>query len=289
MTVLVFGGDGQVGRELVRAGDVVALVRRDADLCDAAAVAEKIRALRPSVVINAAAYTAVDRAEEDEALAQAVNGAAPGAMARACAEIGVPFLHISTDYVFDGTGDKGWKPGDVARPVGAYGRSKLAGEVAVAAAGGRHAILRTSWVFSAHGANFVKTMLRLGAARDRVDVVADQVGGPTAAADIARALLGMAQAFLDGDGKSGIYHFSGEPDISWAGFAREVFAQAGLAVTVREINGAQYPTPAARPANSRLDCGDLARDFGILRPDWRAGLAEVLAELADFKVQIPDG
>ena len=279
MTILVFGKDGQVGRELVRARDVVALGRTDADLRDPAACAAKISDLRPSLVINAAAYTAVDRAEEEEALAQVVNGEAPGAMARACAQLSIPFLHISTDYVFDGTGDKPWCTGDAVGPLGAYGRTKLAGEAAVAAAGGKYAILRTAWVFSAHGSNFVKTMLRLGAERGTVSVVADQVGGPTAARDIADALLEMADQMAAG-AAGGLYHYAGAPDVSWAGFAREIFDQAGLTVEVTDIASSQFPTPAARPANSRLDCGDLKRDFGIARPDWRIALADVLAELA---------
>jgi len=289
MTILVFGKSGQVGRELARRGSVVSLGRDAADLADPAACAAKIHEIRPNLVINAAAYTAVDTAETDEAAAWVANTDAPGAMAAACAQFAVPFLHISTDYVFDGSGDQPWRVGDKTNPISVYGRSKLAGEVAVVAAGGACAILRTSWVFSAHGANFVKTMLRLAAKHDRLNVVADQVGGPTAAADIAEALLLMAKAFLAGRGVSGIYHFSGAPDVSWAGFAREVFKQSGLAVQVNDIGTDQYPTPAARPANSRLDCHDLARDFAIARPNWRLSLAEVLAELADIKVQNPGG
>jgi len=289
MTVLVFGKSGQVGRELARRGTVVSLGRDDANLADPAACAAKIHEMRPDLVINAAAYTAVDAAESDEAAAFVVNADAPGAMAVACARIGVPFLHISTDYVFDGSGDQAWRVGDETGPVSAYGRSKLAGEAAVVAAGGPHAILRTSWVFSADGANFVKTMLRLAASRDNLNVVADQVGGPTAAADIADALLVMAEAFLAGRGASGIYHFAGAPDVSWADFAREIFAQSGQAVAVSDIPSEQYPMPAARPANSRLDCRDLARDFAISRPEWRSSLADVLAELADIKVQNLDG
>ena len=276
--ILVFGKGGQVGRELARARDVLALDRDEADLGDPAACAAKIRELAPSLVINAAAFTAVDGAEAEEPLAQVVNGAAPGAMAVACAEWGIPFLHISTDYVFDGAGEMPWAPGDAVGPLGAYGRSKLAGEWAVAAAGGGFAILRTSWVFSAHGRNFVTTMLRLGAARGAVSVVADQVGGPTAAADVARALFGLGHQMLAGQ-PGGIYHYSGAPDVSWAGFAREIFDQAGMDVEVSDISSAEFAAKAARPANSRLQCSDLQRDFGIARPDWWAGLADVLAAL----------
>jgi dTDP-4-dehydrorhamnose reductase len=230
-------------------------------------------------VINAAAWTAVDKAETDEAAATIVNGAAPGAMARACVERNVPFLTISTDYVFDGSGEQPFRPGDPTGPLGAYGRSKLAGEQAVQAAGGQALILRTSWVVSAHGANFVKTMLRLGAARDTLPVVADQVGGPTPAAAIADALLICARAMRAG-APGGVHHFAGAPDISWAGFARKIFGRAGLACQVEDIPTEAYPTPARRPKNSRLDCSDLERAFGIKRPDWRAGLDDILKELS---------
>ncbi|MFN7050497.1 MAG: dTDP-4-dehydrorhamnose reductase [Gemmobacter sp.] len=278
MTVLVFGQTGQVARELARqAPDAVHLGRGQADLSDPAACTAAIRAHAPAVVINAAAYTAVDRAETDEATALQVNGAAPGAMAQACADLGIPFLHVSTDYVFDGSGTAPWKPEDPVAPLGAYGRSKLAGEQAVRAAGGRHVILRTSWVFSSHGANFVKTMLRLGADRPALRVVADQIGGPTPAGGIAAALLTMADALRQG-AAGGTYHYAGAPDTSWACFARETFAQAGLAVTVEDIPTEAYPTPARRPLNSRLDCATLA-DFGIARPDWQQALAEVVSEL----------
>lgn len=278
MTVLVFGQTGQVAQELARrAPDAVYLGRGQADLSDPAACTAAIRAHAPEVVINAAAYTAVDRAETDEAAALQVNGAAPGAMAQACADLGIPFLHVSTDYVFDGSGTAPWKPEDPVAPLGAYGRSKLAGEQAVRAAGARHVILRTSWVFSAHGANFVKTMLRLGADRPALRVVADQIGGPTPAGGIAAALLTMADALRQG-AAGGTYHYAGAPDTSWACFARETFAQAGLAVTVEDIPTEAYPTPARRPLNSRLDCATLA-DFGIARPDWQRALAEVVSEL----------
>jgi len=229
-------------------------------------------------VINAAAYTAVDRAETEEALAQTVNGAAPAAMAKAAARRGLPFLQISTDYVFDGAGTAPRKPGDPVAPLGAYGRSKLAGEAGVREAGGTHVILRTSWVFSAHGTNFVKTMLRLAESRDKLTVVADQVGGPTPAAAIADALFAMAKGLAVDPGLSGTYHFSGAPDVSWADFAREIFRQSGRATLVEDIPSAAYPTPARRPANSRLDCASLAA-FGLARPDWRAHLSDILTEL----------
>jgi dTDP-4-dehydrorhamnose reductase len=281
VSLLVFGRTGQVARELALLAPEATVLGRDAaDLSDPEACAAAIAAHAPDAVINAAAWTAVDRAEEEEALATRINGAAPGAMARACAARGIPFVHISTDYVFDGSGTRPWRPDDPPAPLSAYGRSKLAGEAALRAAGGAHAILRTSWVFSAHGANFVKTMLRLGAERDSLRIVADQVGGPTPAAAIAAACLALAEALAKDPDKAGTYHFAGAPDVSWAGFACEIFARAGLRVAVEEIATAGYPTPARRPLNSRLDCDETGRVFGIPRPDWRAGLAQVLAQLA---------
>lgn len=278
--ILVFGQSGQVARELARlAPDARFLGRADVDLSDPDAAAAQVAVHRPDVIINAAAYTAVDRAESDGDLARAVNAYAPGAIAHAAARLGVPFLHISTDYVFDGSGHGPRAETAATGPLGVYGATKLAGEDAVASAGGNWAILRTSWVFSAHGANFVKTMLRLGADRDELGIVADQIGGPTPAADIAQTLLTMANRMLQADSPQGIYHFSGAPDVSWADFAGEIFVQARLNCRVRDITTADYPTPARRPFNSRLDCTKLARDFGIERPDWRAGLASVMKDL----------
>src|SRR6056297_2376052 len=281
--ILVFGETGQVARELRAQAPVTALGRGRADLADPSACADAIMRTDAAAVINAAAYTAVDRAEAEEDLAMAINGVAPAAMARACAARKRPFVHISTDYVFDGTGSAPWRPEDATGPLGAYGRTKLAGEEGVREAGGRHAILRTSWVFSAHGGNFVKTMLRLSETRDSLDIVADQVGGPTAASDIASACLtlahGLASGQGSGQGRGGTYHFAGAPDVSWADFAREIFAQAGRAVTVRDIPAAQFPTKARRPANSRLDCTTLQQDFGIPRPEWRQSLAATLETL----------
>ncbi len=284
MTILVFGATGQVATELrVREPGAIFLGRDRADLSDPAACAAVIREIHPDAVINAAAWTAVDKAEAEEEAATVVNGAAPAAMARAAAELGVPFVQISTDYVFDGTGETPFTPGHVTAPLGAYGRSKLAGEVGVIAAGGIHAILRTSWVFSAHGANFVKTMLRLSETRDKLSVVADQIGGPTPARAIAAACLAIAHQLSADPSKGGIYHFSGTPDASWADFAREIFAQAGRATTVEDIPTSAYPTPAKRPANSRLDCTTTKKVFGIERPDWKAELGLVLAELGAEK------
>ncbi|MDG3039665.1 dTDP-4-dehydrorhamnose reductase, partial [Roseicyclus marinus] len=234
-------------------------------------------------VINAAAYTAVDRAESEEDLATTINGHAPGAMARACADLGIPFVHISTDYVFAGAGNRPWKPEDPTGPLGAYGRSKLAGETAVRAAGGPHAILRTSWVFSAHGNNFLKTMLRLGAERETLTVVADQIGGPTPARAIAAACLSIASQLAEAPDKTGTYHFAGAPDTSWADFARAIMAAAGLSCRVADIPTSAYPTPAKRPANSRLECSTTKAVFGIDRPDWQTATRDIVASLTQRK------
>lgn len=279
--ILVFGETGQVARELAAHPGVTCLGRDQADLSDPAACAAAILAAEPDAVINAAAYTAVDLAETEEPLATVINGQSPGIMARVCAGLEIPFVHISTDYVFDGSGTDPWRPGDATGPLGAYGRSKLAGEQAIAAAGGTWAVLRTSWVVSAHGNNFVRTMLRLGAQRDALSIVADQIGGPTPARDIAVACLNMAKTLGSEPEKGGVYHFAGSPDVSWAAFAREIFARAGLTCAVSDIPSADYPTPAARPRNSRLDCSDFESNFGLKRPDWRVGLAAILKDLGE--------
>lgn len=286
MRALVFGATGQVGRELMRAAPrrgvaATALTRAEVDLTAAADCAAAIRTMAPDVVINAAAYTGVDAAEEDHARARAVNAEAPGAMAAAAAERGVPLVHISTDYVFDGDQPRPWREDDPTGPLGAYGASKLAGEEAVRAAGGPHVILRTAWVFSAHGANFVKTMLRVGRGRDEVRVVADQQGGPTPAADIASAIWTVAEVWRAGRGVAGTWHYAGAPATTWAGFAEAIFARSGWSSPPRvvPITTAEWPTPARRPANSVLDCTAIAQAYGIAQPDWRAGLDAVVREL----------
>lgn len=279
--ILVFGKTGQVARALQTVLPAARFLGRDeADLAQPEACAEWITRLSPEAVINAAAYTAVDKAEEEEELATAVNGAAPGCMAEACAGLGIPFVHISTDYVFDGAGETPFNPEGSTAPLGAYGRSKLAGEKAVRAAGGVSAILRTSWVFSATGSNFVKTMLRLGAERDKLTIVADQVGGPTPARAIAEACAAIARQLVNAPDRTGTYHFSGAPDVSWAEFARCFFELAGLKVEVEDIPSSAYKTPAVRPLNSRMDCASLSR-FGLSRPDWRAELQTVIDELRE--------
>lgn len=280
MNILLFGQTGQVAREIRMQAEVTALGRAQADLNDPAGCAAAILSHRPDVVINAAAYTAVDRAESEPQDAHRINADAPTEMAKACAALGIPFLHISTDYVFAGTGTKPWTPQDAVAPSNVYGRTKLAGEEGVRNSGARHAILRTSWVFSAHGANFVKTMLKLSQTRDALTVVDDQIGGPTPARAIAAAILQMAQAMHAGHG-GGTYHFAGTPVASWADFAREIFAQAERTTRVTGIPTTDYPTPAARPLNSRLDCASLQSDFGIMPPDWKDALRILLKDLSN--------
>ena len=285
MKYLVFGGTGQLARELARRTNDASLQfcdRSVADFTDPAACAAIVAQTDADAIINAVAYTAVDKAEEDEATALLVNGTTPGALARAAAARDLPFVHVSSDYVFDGAGSQPFHPDDRTAPLGAYGRSKRAGEVAVQSAGGRYAILRSSWVVSAHGHNFVKTMLRLGKQRSTLAVVADQVGGPTPAAALADACLAAGAGLLQDASLSGIYHVSGAPDVSWADFAREIFAQAGLSCTVEDIPSSAYPTPARRPKNSRLDNSGFEHAFGRPRPDWRIGLKDILHDLGEI-------
>jgi len=286
MKALVFGKTGQVATELVKLASqdimIDALARDQPYLTNPVECAKRIADSDADVVINAAAYTAVDQAESEPELAMAVNGVAPTAMALAAAEKGVPFLHVSTDYVFDGTGHLPFSPDDKTAPLGVYGRTKREGENGVRAAAGCHAILRTSWVFSAHGGNFVKTMLRLSDTRPELGIVSDQIGGPTSAADIAATLLEMARQMHAG-AQGGTYHYSGAPNTSWAGFAKEIFVQVQRDVRVNEIATVDYPTPAQRPLNSRLDCAALETDFGIKQPDWTVGLARVLKALNEAK------
>lgn len=282
MKCLVFGKTGQVAVELQRAipasWEACFLGRDQADLADPAACAHTIMDFTPDVVINAAAYTAVDRAEEEPEIAHRVNAEAPAAMAAAAKQVDAAFLHISTDYVFDGSGHTPFKPGDPTGPLGVYGLSKLAGEQAIAEVGGNWLVLRTSWVVSGHGANFVKTMLRLGAERESLNVVHDQIGGPTPAKAFAEALVQCASAMRGGQG-GGLYHFAGTPWTSWADFARSIMEGAKLDCRIDSIPTSDYPTPALRPGNSRLDCSTFESDFGIAQPDWRAHLPAIITEL----------
>lgn len=289
MKVLVIGTRGQLARSLSEAASArqlpIRLIGRpDLDLSDVHGVRTAITAAQPGVVINAAAYTAVDRAESDAIAAFAVNAAAPEAMAQACEDLGVPFVHISTDYVFDGTKDAPYVEDDPAAPLGIYGRSKLDGEQRVAAACARHLILRTAWVYSPFGSNFVRTMLRLAEARSEIAVVDDQVGNPTYAPHLASAILTLTERLMDDcDVPWGLYHLAGSGEATWCDLAREVLAVSsqlgGPTASVRAITTAEYPTAARRPANSRLDCSRARRLLGIGLPHWQEGVAQCVARL----------
>ena len=277
--ILVFGKTGQVASALQAFRNVQALGRDQAELSDPQSCADAIRFYSPKAVINAAAYTAVDKAESEADLAHMINGEAPGVMAKTCAEMSIPLVHISTDYVFDGSGIKPWQVSDAPNPQNIYGKSKLQGERAIEASGCVYAILRTSWVVSAQGSNFVKTMLHLAETRDSLHVVEDQIGGPTCARDIADACISIAKQLIKAPTKMGLYHYSGQPDISWCQFANEIFEQTGRQITVTPISTSDYPTAALRPSNSRLNCAAIQDVFGISRPYWRDGLEHILEEL----------
>ncbi|KAB0616673.1 dTDP-4-dehydrorhamnose reductase [Castellaniella defragrans] len=291
MRLLVTGRDGQLGFELRRAlaplGEVAAIDRADCDLSDAAAIRAAVRRHRPDVIVNAAAYTAVDRAEQDAALAQAINGAAPGVFGEEAARLGAQVVHFSTDYVFDGAGPDPYRETDRPAPQNVYGATKLAGEAALAASGARHLIFRTSWVVGAHGGNFAKTMLRLAAERDSLSIVADQIGAPTSAALLADV---TAHAIRAGrDLADGVYHLTAGGSTSWHAYARHVIERARAAGrpvrvapdAILPIATADYPTPARRPANSRLDTQKIRAALGIHLPDWRDGVDYVLDQLLD--------
>jgi dTDP-4-dehydrorhamnose reductase len=290
MRILLLGGTGQVGEEFRAlappAGvEVVAPGRVTLDLQDADAVARVIAAEPWSVVINAAAYTAVDRAEGEEAIAFAVNAGAPSRLAIETGSRGIPLVHISTDYVFDGRKGSPYVEQDETAPLNVYGRSKLAGEVAVRAANPRHIILRTSWVFSPYRTNFVKTILRLAAERDRLTVVADQRGCPTAARDIARACLDVAMrcASAPEQGAYGVYHFAGAGEASWFELATAIVdisaARRARSPQVVPIRTVDYPTPATRPPDTRLDCTAIVREFGVSLRPWRQALEATIERL----------
>jgi len=290
--ILVFGGGGQLGRALAESGQsssteavVVVLERSAADITNADDVMRVFEKFRPAVVINAAAYTAVDAAESHEAMAFRSNAMGPHNLALACAGAHIPLLHVSTDYVFPGTGEVPWSPADPIAPVNAYGRSKLAGEWAVQAAHRHSYIFRTSWVFSPWGNNFVKSMLRLGAARAELAIVNDQHGCPTYALDLAATLLKIAAGLLQGQSFTpGIYHFSNTGATTWFDFANAVFeiaARSGyVRPRLRPITTAEYPSPAARPQWSVLDCRATIRHFGLTIPAWRDALQRCMDRLA---------
>lgn len=291
MRIAVTGKTGQIVTALIERGtaaghEVVALGRPELDLAAPKTVAAVIAAAAPDVVISAGAYTAVDRAEAEADLAYVVNGTGAGAVAEAAKAIGVPVVHISTDYVFDGLADRPYVESDLTAPNGVYGASKLAGEQAVLAAYPENsAVLRVAWVYSPFGGNFVKTMLRLAADRDELSIVADQIGNPTSALDIADGILLVATNLVADPAPTlrGIFHMTAAGEASWADFAEAIFAvsarNGGPSATVRRIPTVDYPTPAARPANSRLDCGLIARLHGVTLPGWQGSLDTVIARL----------
>lgn len=293
MKLLLLGGNGQVGRELRRSlqplGELVVATRGGsatdlvADFDAPESLEQLVHRIAPDVVVNAAAYTAVDRAETDADAAFRVNAAAPAALARACARQDALLVHYSTDYVFSGAGTRPYREDDPTAPLGVYGASKLAGEEAIRDSGARHAILRTAWVYAAHGKNFLLTMLRLGKEREELRVVADQIGAPTPAHWIADATAGLVRQGVD---TSGIWHLTAAGQASWHGFATAIFEEAdaagllGRVPRIVPIPSSDYPTPARRPAYSVLATDRLRADFGITPPSWREGLREVVAQLS---------
>ncbi|WP_337270873.1 dTDP-4-dehydrorhamnose reductase [Oryzifoliimicrobium ureilyticus] len=289
--MVVTGKEGQVVQSLLERAkqqqmfEVIALGRPQMDLSQPEGLFDAIASVQPDIIVSAAAYTAVDQAESDEESAQVVNGLAPGKLAEAAARLNVPIVHLSTDYVFDGSKSDPYLETDTVAPLGAYGRSKLAGEQAVAAATDNHAILRTAWVYSPFGKNFLKTMLKVAESRDELNVVDDQRGNPTSALDIADAVLQVAANLLDSDSRSqrGVFHMTASGEASWADFAIEIFKQSqalnGPHAVVHRIPSSSYPTPAKRPANSRLNCTKLLDVHGVQLQDWRQSAAEIVARL----------
>lgn len=294
MSILLIGKNGQVGFELQRSlaplGPVVALGSAECNLSQPESIRQAVRRHRPTIIVNAGAYTAVDRAETERDLAFAINGTAPGILGAEASAIGALVVHYSTDYVFDGHGTRPYRETDPTAPQSAYGRSKLEGEVQLAAATPRHLILRTSWVVGVHGTNFAKTMLRLAAERDELHVVDDQIGAPTSASLIADCTAHMIRPFLGHERQafpSGIYHLAAGGETSWHGYARHIIArarQAGQPLRVSPdrvipIRSTDYPTQARRPHNSRLDTTRLRDTFGLTLPDWREGIGHILQQI----------
>ncbi|OGA68034.1 MAG: dTDP-4-dehydrorhamnose reductase [Betaproteobacteria bacterium RIFCSPLOWO2_12_FULL_65_14] len=281
MKILVIGPSGQVGSTLLETlpaiGEVIAAGRRDLDLCKKESIAKALAAARPDVIVNAAAYTAVDQAETEEALAMAVNRDGPALLAEEAARRGALLVHFSTDYVFDGEKPSPYVESDATNPLNAYGRSKLAGEQAIQRSGCRHLIFRTSWVYSHIGRNFLLTMRRLARDKRELRVVDDQHGAPTSSRMLADAVPRAITAVLHDSSLGGLYHMSAQGSTTWCGFARAI---VGDHVKVLPISSSEYPTPARRPRNSVLDNSKLEQDFGIRLPSWQSGLNDVLGALA---------
>ena len=296
MKILLFGCNGQVGWELQRSlaplGDVVALGSQGADgLCgdfaDPEGIARTVREVRPDAIVNAAAYTAVDKAESEPQRAEQVNALTPGVIAQVAHELDAWLLHYSTDYVFDGGGTRPWRESDATGPLGVYGRTKLAGEQAIAKAHGKHLILRTSWVYAARGGNFARTMLRLARERERLTVVDDQFGAPTGAELLADASAHALRTLAAGGGRAGTYHVAAAGETNWHGYARFVVGKAQQAgqtfkagpEQVDAVPSSAFPTPARRPHNSRLDTSSFRTTFGLVLPPWEQGVARMLQEI----------
>lgn len=279
MRILLTGAGGQVGWELkstlAALGEVRAFDRARLDLADTPRLIAAVRAMQPDAIVNAAAYTAVDKAETEREAAFAVNATAPRVLAEEARRAGVLLVHYSTDYVFDGGKATPYVEDDSTGPLGVYGESKLAGEQAIAASGCRHLILRTSWVYGPRGRNFLLTMLRLAKERPELRVVDDQLGAPTSSLAIARATATLLDRRAQG-----LYHMTAAGETSWCGFARAILKRAGIATPVIAIRTEDYPTPARRPRNSRLDCGRLRADFSLVLPPWEKGLSEVMCSVA---------
>ncbi|WP_454913982.1 dTDP-4-dehydrorhamnose reductase [Stutzerimonas chloritidismutans] len=294
MKILITGSKGQLARELqlelAGAGKLLALGHNALDLSDSDQVREQVRLLRPDLIINAAAYTAVDPAESHRELAFAVNARGPQVLAEEAARLGVPLIHYSTDYVFDGRKAEPYCEADVPQPLSVYGASKLAGEQAIQAVGGEYLILRTSWVYSQQGKNFLLTMQRLLQERDALSVVSDEIGAPTWAATIARTTAEMVRKRSAGEaGPSGLYHLTASGETSWYGFAcsiaEQLRQQGRLRAEITPILSKDYPTAAQRPLNSRLNCARLQHDWGIRLPDWETALHECLAQSRHFDAE----
>lgn len=290
LKILISGKTGQVAVELQKhlagLGELIVLGRDVLDLSQPDQIRAQVRAHKPDLLIIAAAHTAVDQAENEPELAFAINAIAPGVFAEEAAALGIPLIHYSTDYVFDGRKPAPYTEDDATNPLGVYGKSKLAGELAIAASGAQHLILRTSWVYSIHGKNFLLTMQRLLQERSELRVVADQIGAPTWAGTIARSTRALIERWQSGDAAAwGTYHLTASGETSWFGFTQAIAghltAQGKACATLEPIPASAYPTPAARPQNSRLDCSKLAREWGVTQPDWEAALSACLAEQPD--------